>query len=449
MNNVFSRAFSRVFSSKAASSSAVSFDTMNHAMIARAFGGPTAAGKSVTESSAMGISAAWSCQRLIAETVGMLPWGVYVKDDSGNAKQTTDHPLAEVLTQSPNADMTNIEFREAKVLNLAQAGNAYSMIDRGSNGRLISLTPIESRLVQPMLDATKRVYFRVNIGGVWQSMPREKIWHVKGFGSNGLVGLSPIGAAREALGLAMATEEFGARFFAQGGKPSGTVTIPNFLTKEQREIARENLQQMLGGISNAHKFALFEGGMKPEPWGAMPLEDMEFLVVRKFSVQEICRFFRVPPHMVADFEKGASYASIEQLSQDFVQFTLMPYFTRIEASASKWLLNASERGKIFLRFNYEGLLRADSVARSQLYASGLQNGWINRNEVRAKENLNRVEGLDEYTVQSNMIGIDDLGKNLMQSSSPAKPADAPEPAPASKDHSFSHSFVFPGTIDKS
>jgi HK97 family phage portal protein len=237
-------------------------------------------------------------------------------------------------------------------------------------------------------------------------LPREKVWHVKGFG-NGIEGLSPLGAARESAGFALAMQEFGSRFFSQGGMPAGIVSIPGQLNKTQREEARENLQRVLAGLGNAHKFALFEQGMKPEAWGNTPLKDMEFMMLMQFSVPEICRFFRVPPHMVADLSR-ATFSNIEHLSQEFVMFTLMPYFTRIEASVSRWLMRPRERGKLFLRFNFEGLLRADSKGRAEFYASALQNGWMNRNEVRGKEKFNRVEGLDGYTVQTNMAPVDKL-----------------------------------------
>jgi len=223
-----------------------------------------------------------------------------------------------------------------------------------------------------------------------------------------LVGLSPLGAAREALGFAIATDEFGARFFSQGAMPSGVVTLDKFLTPDQRVIARDNLNQLMSGLGNAHKFALFEGGMKPEPWANMPLEDMQFVALRKFSLQEICRFYRIPPHMVADLDR-ATFSNIEHMSQEFVTYTMMPYFTRYEASVRRWLMSAADRERgLYLRFNFEGLLRADSTARAAFLSSMLQNGIMTRNEARAKENLNQSdeEGMDDFTIQANMMSIE-------------------------------------------
>lgn len=425
---------------KAAATTQTSY-TLKDAEFAKLFGNVSSSGKVVNESNMMGISAAWACCRILSETIGSLPWGIY-KREGDNAVRADDHPLSRVLVGSPNADMTSAEYREAKVLNLCQAGNAYSLKETLA-GDVSSLTPIPSTQVQPKQKLggnTKlalrdgQVFYSVQDRGKWEDYPREKIWHVKGFGPSGLVGLSPLAAAREAMGMALAVEEFGNRFFSQGGKPSGVVTIEKFLTKEQRAIARENMQQMLGGLANAHKFALFEGGMKPEPWGEMSLEDMLFILVRKFNVNEICRFYRVPPHMVADLDK-ATFSNIEHLSLEFVQFTLMPYLTRFESSVSKWLLSPEDRGKFFLRFNYEGLLRADSKGRAEFYASALQNGWMTRNEVRALENRNSVkgQGMDDYTVQTNLAPVEDLGKVVDKGKKPpaaAEPDDKSAPAPA-------------------
>ncbi len=402
---------------KAAGQGATALTPMSTELIRR-LGSRTASGKSVTEDAALAISTAWSCMRILAETIGAIPWSLYRRDLLGNAEKADDHWLQELLTASPNRDMTSAEFREAKVLNLCANGNTYSLIERLLDGQVTSLYPLRAANVTPLRKQGSNtqlpirdgeVFYKINDRGVTEDVPREKIWHVKGFGFDGLVGLSPIGAAREALGVALATEEFGARFFSQGGMPSGTVTVPGWLTEDQRKLARNNLQQMLGGLGNAHQFALFEGGMKPEPWGEMNLDDMQFLLLRRFSVQEICRFYRIPPHMVADLER-ATFSNIEHLSLEFVTFTLMPYFTRFEAAVARWLLPPEERVDHFLRFNFEGLLRADSKGRGEFYSSALQNGWMSRNEVRAKENLNRVKGLDDYTVQTNLAPASRLGE---------------------------------------
>jgi len=425
--NIIQSMIQRAFNPRGTKAATGESYSLVDAALGRFFGTQTTSGQAVSPDSAMQVSTMWSCMRILSETIGSLPWKVYVDDGKGNAQVTDDHAVADMLVRAPNNNMTSVEYREAIALNLCQSGNTYSFLEKKPNGDPISVTPIESANVEPKQKADGTVYYRVLDRGQWEDYPQEKIWHVKGFGRTGLVGLSPIGAAREALGMAMATESFGARYFSQGGMPSGIVTVEKFLNKDQREIARENLQQMMGGLGNAHKFALFEGGMKPEPWGSVPLEDMQFITTRKFTIQEICRFYRIPPHMVADLER-ATFSNIEHMSQEFVTFTLMPYFTRFEASATRWLFKVQDRRKFFLRFNYEGLLRADTAARATFYSQALQNGYMTRNEVRGKENLPRSddEGMDDYTVQMNMTPIDKLDAMADANASKGTPAAPPK-----------------------
>lgn len=421
-----------------ATSSATTGLSLTSPELLRFFSPTSSSGKIVTEESVLALSTNWGCQRLLSETMGSLPVGVYERDAKGNAKKTTDHAVADLLL-SPNADMTWTEFAETLILNLSGNGNGYSYKGTTGAGEVTSLTPIRSRLVTPMRKRGSNtrlpieegaVFYRIDDRGKPVDEPRERIWHVKLFGWDGLVGLSPIGAMREAAGFDLALSEFGGLFFSQGGKPSGTVTVPNWLLDDQRAIARENIQQMLGGLGNAHKFALFEGGMKPEPWGEMPLKDMEYILLRKFGVQEICRFHRVPPHKVADLER-ATFSNIEHQGQEFVTDALMPYSTRIESSAQKWIFRGKDRQRFFIRFNFDAQLRGDSTARAALYASALQNRWMSGNEVRAKENLPSVEGLDGYTAQSNMVPVDRLDElvdaQIERNTAPA-PAVTTEPA---------------------
>lgn len=399
-------------------SRSVSFTLTDGQIVRGELAGPTAAGRVVNEQSAMSIAATWACVRILAETIAALPWALHRKNASGNSERADDHPLQDVLL-SPNSEMTSSEFREALMVNLCLNGNAYSLIER-SGSRVVALFPLRSMNVRPVRKQgsnTKlaipegETFFKVSDRGKTDDFPRERVWHIKTFGHDGLVGLSPIGAAREAMGAALAGEEFANRFFSQGGMPAGTVSYPGWLTEVQRAEARKHLQELVGGLGKAHQFAMFEGGVKPEPWEAMPLEDMQFLGLRKFSVNEICRLYRVPPHMVGDLDR-ATFSNIEHQSLEFVQHTILPYLTRFESSVAKWLLPVGDRARHFLKFNVEGLLRADSAGRASFYSSALQNGWMNRNEVRAKENLNRVDDLDAYTVQVNLTPVQELARAL-------------------------------------
>lgn len=367
-------------------------------------GSATYAGRGVNDMTAMQVSTVFGIVRGLSETVGSLPRGVFQREKNGNAVQV-DHPIGDIVIKSPNSDMTDTEFFEASMTNLCLRGNGYSLKEFNGAGNVSSLYPIPARNATPKRLADGEIVYRIYDRGRYEDYPQEKIWHVKGFGDNGLVGYSPIAYARQAIGTALATEEFGARFFAQGAKPSGLISIPQWLDKDQRAIARENLQQLFAGLENAQKVQLLEGGMTYEPV-TMPLEDAQFLQLRGFGVPEICRFYRYPPHMVADLARSTNN-NIEQQSLEFVMYTLQPYLTRYESSALKWLFKPADRAKYFLRFDVDGLLRADSAARSMFYGSAVQNGYLNRNEVRAKEKLNRIEqpGMDDYTVQTNMTVI--------------------------------------------
>lgn len=364
----------------------------------RFFGQTTASGKSVNDDSALSISTVWSCVRILSETIGSLPWGIYRKDAKGNARKI-DHPLADVLVTSPNAEQTSQEFRETSMVALTLRGNGYSLIERTARA-VSALHPIAPGNCHPVRDSDGALLYRMNDRGRWQDVPPEKIFHLKGFGTNGIEGLSPISYARESMGITLAQMEAAAKMFAQGMRPSATLKFPTWLTKEQREAARENIAKIYEGSQNTGKVFLVEGGMELTPWSMTP-EDAQFVELFGWSVDDVCRFFRVPPHMVAKLDR-ATFSNIEQMSIEFVTFTLLPYLVRWEQAVQKRLLNPGERGTVFLRFNFEGLLRADSTARANLYSIMLQNGVMNRNEVRALENLNAVEGLDDYTVQSNM-----------------------------------------------
>jgi HK97 family phage portal protein len=371
-------------------------------------GNSTYAGKTVNDETAMQISVVWACIKILSESVGALPLGIFEKEKNGNAHQV-DHPLSEILIDAPNADMTSQEFREAKQTNLGLRGNGYSLKELRPNGNVASLYPIPAQNCVPEKDReTGLIFYKFLDRGKWETLPREKIWHIKGFGSTGLMGYSPIAMARQAMGLSLATEEFGSRFFSQGAKPSGLVKIPTWLKEDQRAIARENIAKFWQGLENAQKLVLLEGGMDYESV-SMPLEDAQFLQTRRFQLHEICRIYRVPPHMVADLER-ATFSNIEQMSLEFVQFTLLPWLTRWERSAERWLLKPEERGRFFIRLNFEGMLRADSQARADYLTKLVANGLMSRNEARAKENMNGVQGdgMDAYTVQSNMIGVDEL-----------------------------------------
>lgn len=432
-----------------------SFGGLSIDVWSRLFGESTYTGKRVDADSALQMSAVWSCVRILSESVGMLPWAIYEKQKNGNS-QKVDHDLTSVLVESPNYDMTDVELKEAGVVSLALAGNSYALRETRGDGSLISLYPLCADDVTPQRSENGTISYKYEEDGKCTVYPQEKIWHVKGFGSNGLIGFNPVSVMRQAIGLGLALEEFNARFFRQGARSSGIVKVPNWLEDKQRQQAKKILSEKYEGVENAHKLMLLEGGMEFVST-TMPLEDAQFLQSRGFSVDEICRIYRVPPHMVAKLDR-ATFASLEQMSMEFAIFTLQPYLTRIERSASKWLFTPKDKGRFCVKFNLDALLRADSKARAEFYASMLQNGVYSRNEVRALENMNQVDGqgMNEYTVQSNMAPLEQLAalvaaNSVPRRSVPAKSGDTVVNAainlPADMKHAIEQRINVPGVLE--
>lgn len=232
--------------------------------------------------------------------------------------------------------------------------------------------------------------------------------HIPGLGFDGLVGYSPIAMAKNAIGMAIACEEYGAKFFANGAAPGGVLEHPGTIKDPQR--VRESWQSTFGGSGNANKIAVLEEGMKYTPIGISP-EQAQFLETRKFQINEIARIFRVPPHMVGDLEKS-SFSNIEQQSLEFVKYTLDPWVIRWEQSIQRSLLSSDEKAAYFVKFNLEGLLRGDYQSRMNGYAIGRQNGWMSANDIRELENLDRIpaeDGGDLYLINGNMLPLKNAG----------------------------------------
>ena len=236
----------------------------------------------------------------------------------------------------------------------------------------------------------------------------DEVLHVPGLSFDGLVGYSPIAMAKNAIGLGIAAEEYGSKFYANGAAPSGVLEHPGTL-KDPSKV-RESWTQTFGGSSNSNKVAVLEEGMKYTPISINPSE-AQFLDTRKFQVTEICRIFRVPPHMVADLEKS-SFSNIEQQSLEYVQYTLRPWLTRLEQAMARRLFTEEEKKKYFIKFNVDGLLRGDYQSRMNGYATARQNGWMSANDIRELENLDRIPaelGGDLYLINGNMTKLEDAG----------------------------------------
>jgi HK97 family phage portal protein len=396
--------------------------TTTDAMLPKLFGyNPTIAGPNVTSDTALRQITVLTCCRVISETLSSLPGAVFEEGKSGSL-QKVDHDLGAVLFESPNADMDRVEFIETFGVNVGLQGNWYNLKNKNGAGGVSSLYPIASDAMEVKRSNTGIITYRFLDRGQWENLPSDQIWHVKGFGGNGITGLSPIGYMRQQIGMALATEEWQARFFANGATPSFFVSMPVWLTPDQRKIARENLQNAFGGPENAYKAQLFEGGITATA-ATMPLQDAQFLELKQASREEIFGFYRVPPHMGGDLRRSTNN-NIEQQALEWVMYGVMPYITRLEASISRHLFKPSERRRFRVKFNVAGLLRADAAARAALYSQMLQNGAMTRNEVRALEDWNRSDmpGMDDFTVQTALTPIDVLRKIAENNAKPKPPS---------------------------
>lgn len=373
--------------------------------------GNTPSGKAVTVDTALQLAAVWACAGLISQTIASLPATLYGQDADGSRTVAVNHPLYTLLHDQPNSDMTAVEFWESMLACVLLWGNAYARKDTNGLGDVIALTPMapDKMSVRRLPDGTL-LYTYTPYNARAEDFPEDQIFHIKGWSLNGLLGLSPIGYARSSMGTAMAADEAAGKFFANGLSLSGFVeTGGTVLTQAQRDQFKAELATIRGS-GNSGKTMLLEGPFKYNPLSMSP-DDAQLLASREFSVDEICRWFRVPAWMIGHMAKSTSWGTgLEQQMIGFLTFTLRPWLTRIEQRVKMQLVKPGDRGKIFMEFNVEGLLRADSAGRAALYAVEAQNGLATRDELRRRENRPKVAGGDRPTVQSNLVFLDDLGK---------------------------------------
>ena len=382
----------------------------------RFYMGSSTAGKNVTERSAMQMTAVYSCVRVLSEAVAGLPLHVYKYRSDGGKEKAIDHSLYRLLRDEPNPEMTSFVFRETLMTHLLLWGNAYAQVIRNGKGEVVALYPLMPNRMTVDRDSSGNLYYKYYRGSDEAIRSKEyevilspyDVLHIPGLGFDGLVGYSPIAMAKNAIGLAIATEEFGAKFFANGAAPSGVLEHPGTIKNPTK--VREAWQSQFGGSSNSGKVAVLEEGMKYTPISISP-EQAQFLETRKFQINEIARIFRVPPHMVGDLEKS-SFSNIEQQSLEFVKYTLEPWLVRWEQSMIRSLLTPSEKQEYFIKFNVDGLLRGDYASRMSGYATARQNGWMSANDIRELENMDRIpaeEGGDLYLINGNMLPLGNAG----------------------------------------
>jgi HK97 family phage portal protein len=374
--------------------------------------GSTTSGKLVNERTAIQTTAVYACVRILAETIASLPLHTYKYTENGKEK-ATEHSIYFILHDEPNPEMTSFVFRETLMGHLLLWGNAYAQIIRDGRGRVIALYPLMPDKMAVERNEKGEIYYIYSKEGQGYPLRNDEVLHIPGLGFDGLIGYSPIAMAKNAIGMAIATEEYGAKFFANGANPGGVLEHPGVVKDPQR--VRDSWNGVYQGSDNSHKVAVLEEGMKFQSIG-IPPEQAQFLETRKFQIEEICRIFRVPPHLVASLDK-ATFSNIESQNISFVVHTIRPWLVRLEQSFQRALFLPSEKKDFFIRFTVEGLLRGDFASRTQGYSTAIQNGWMSPNDVRELENMNPIpveEGGATYMVNGNMLKLKDVGAYIKE-----------------------------------
>lgn len=373
-------------------------------------GTPTKSGTPVNEFSALKYSGVWAATRILSETLASLPLFLLLGKKENSRSKAYDHPLFDILHDRANDEMTSFVWRETMQAHLVTWGNCYSEIERGNDGWIKGLWPLRPDRVAPFRAENGSIKYKIYLPNKEEViLPAYNILHIPGLGFDGLVGYSPISMAREAIGLGLSSEEFGANFFSQGTHMGGIVTSPLGVRKDRVESFKKDMKEQFEGLGKSHRLAVLEEGMEYHNIG-IPPNDAQFLETRKFQINEIARIFRIPPHLLADLEH-ATFSNIEEQSLEFVQYTMMPWLTRWEQAINNKLLIKSERQVYFAKFSVDGLLRADSKSRSDYYNKMFNIGAFSVNKILEFEDINPIgEDGDIHFVPLNMVPIEYAAK---------------------------------------
>lgn len=357
---------------------------------------------------ALALPTAWACIRLLSETAGTLPLPLYRRVGPGERALAYDHPLYALLHDSPNAWQTAAEYWEGNVAHLCGWGNAFSE-KKQIGDRLVALEPLRPD-TGVSRNSNGDLRYTLNDRGKIEVLPAEKVFHLRGFGMGGDTGLSPVRHGWRALRGAIAAQDAAIQFLEGGLQIAGFAKegAETKSTPEQRAELMQLFAEFMGSPASGKVMPL------PKGWDYDPLtmnpEDAQLLETRAFDVEQVCRLYRVPPFMVGHSNGNSNWGTgLEQQTLGFLTFAERPYLVRIEQAIKKQLLRPEERQTYYAEFVLEGLMRADSAGRAALYASGTQNGWMTRREIRRRENLPDMPGDEVLTVQSNLVPLDKLG----------------------------------------
>jgi len=368
----------------------------------------TKSGVRVSEQNSIGLTAVWASVRLLSETVAAMPLNVYKREKDGDRFLEEKHPLNTIVSVAPYSHYTSYTWKQTFMNHLLLWGNAYCKINRNGGAKVDGLELLDPQDVKvEKNEDTGEIIYICKSGNYYP----EEILHFVGFSFDGLIGKSPIKACREALGLGMAAQTFGENFFGKGANLSGVLSHPGRLTEDAANRLRGSWNDRFSGIHNSHQTAILEEGVEFKPIG-MPLDDAQFIETRRFSVEEVARIFRVPPHLIGDLTRS-TYSNIEQQSLEFTKYSLQPYLVNIEQELNKKLLPEKDRGKYYLKFKTSELLRGDVNSRSDYYRKMFEIGALSPNEIRGFEDLNKIENGDEHYVPLNLgnVGQEKINEN--------------------------------------
>jgi HK97 family phage portal protein len=342
---------------------------------------------------AEGIAAVYACVQAIAETVGSLPLILYRRGDNGDRVRAPEHPLYDVLHSKPNEWQSALELREMLTAHVLLRGNAFAEIVRGYDGQCRALLPLHPDRVSVIVLESGRLAYDVQTPRGRRRLLQDEVLHLRHRSDDGILGRSPIAVCRDTIRLAGAEREHGIATFANGARISGFLKYPGPLTREQIEELTKLWSERYGGASNAGRTPVLANGMEYAPV-AMNLEDAQWVAARQFSVEEVCRLFRVPPTMVGDLRHG-NYSNTLELARHFVVHSLRRWLAMWEQAVATQLLSDRGRSIYFAEHSVEGLLRGDAGNRAEFYRRGIEDGWLLRSEVRRLENLPVIEGIDD------------------------------------------------------
>lgn len=377
------------------------------------------AGVRVTTRTAMGQSAVWACVTVRSEDTAKLPLILYRRNKDGSKERATEHPLYRLLHDKPNRRNTAFEFKQMLQMQVDLEGNGYALIMRDGRGQVVELWPIPSKDVQVLKTKDGHdLFYRVTVGGDQYTVPGEDMLHIRGNSLDGIVGMSPIAWQRETIGHAIAAEKYGAAFFGNGAAPQGALVMPNTIGTEAADQLRADWKSRFQGPENAHNLAIFDGGFDWKQIG-MNNVDAQFVEERKWQNAEIYRIYRMPPHRVQDLER-ATNNNIEHQGLEYVEGCLMSIFERWCQALFRDLLLEGEQKEYYFEFLPDALLKGDIASRYAAYAVGFTNGWLSENDIRDRENMNRITDGDKYYRPMNLQPID------MPQQPPTPPAKPPK-----------------------